>query len=777
MKLVIVESPTKEKTISKFLPKDYTVKSSFGHVRDLPKSELGVDIANDFKPTYEQVERAKKMIPTLRELASKAETVVLATDYDREGESIAWHLKEELNISEDRIKRITFHEITKSAIIDALKTPRAIDYNLVNAQQARRILDRIVGYKISPVLWQRIKGARSAGRVQSVALRLLANREKEIREFKPEEYWTIKADLLTGTQPEKQDITGFTADLVEYESNKIEKFDIKTEQQAKSAVDKLSPGKFVVDEVTAKEKTKRPAPPFITSTLQQEASRKIGFQSRRTMKIAQELYEGISLESERVGLITYHRTDSVTTATVAIDEVRGYITKNVGIEYLPDRPVLYQTKSKTAQEAHEAIRPTSVNYEPEKIKARLSPDQYKLYNLIWQRFVASQMKEAIFDTTAVNIGVYNKTSGVKDGMFRATGQVVKFAGFLKVYNVEADEDNEETDKSADESTEDTAKTGKKDKFNKKLPVLVKSQVLKQKQLLPEQHFTEPPPRYNEASIIKELEKNGIGRPSTYATIISTIIDRKYCELLKRAFHVTGLGEEVNKLMEASFPDIVDINFTANMEQDLDSIAEGKDEWTTVLKRFYKPFSKALDIALASKQERIVVAPTETNEKCPKCGSMMVIRDGKYGKFMSCKNFPACRYAIAMDANGNKRVPIPTNEKCDVCGLPMEIMEYRFGKSLRCTGYPKCQNRFALDRDGNKKIKTKTDIKCEKCGSMMWLRENKKGKFLTCSAFPKCRNLKKYTDPSAVIATTTTPEAAATTTTTKKKGRKSKKAAK
>ncbi len=672
MKLVIVESPTKQKTISKFLGTGFTVQSSFGHIRDLPQKEFGVDIEKGFVPKYVVIQRANRLLPTLKKLSESADTIILATDYDREGESIAWHLKMLLNLPKEKIQRITFHEITKTAICEALEKSRDIDMNLVNAQQSRRILDRIVGYKISPILWRRIKSGLSAGRVQSVALRLLSKRELEISNFKPQEFWTITAKL--NPKDSNDDNLVLSSELIEYKDKKVDKLYIKTQTQADGIVAELKSSRFFINEIIGKEKKRQPMPPFITSTLQQESSRKLGFSATRTMKIAQELYEGIELgEAGSVGLITYHRTDSVQIAEIARYEVRKFIKTNVGEQFLPDKPRFYKTKSKSAQEAHEAIRPTYANNVPENIRQHLSADQYKLYTLIWQRFVASQMNDAVFDTTTINIKSLDSVNN-KLAIFRTTGQKIKFAGFLHIYKDHVQEENDKKTVSLDAILERV-------KLNDELLL---------KELLPEQHFTEPPPRYNEASLIKELEKNGIGRPSTYAPTISTIIDRGYCELNQKRFFVTKLGEVVDKLMLTSFPEIVDINFTANMEQNLDRIADGKDEWTNVLQTFYNSFIQTRNKALTN-NERFKIAPQPSNEICPKCGAAMVIREGKYGKFLSCSKYPECKQIIPLDKNGNKKVVVVTQEKCDKCGKFMVIREGKRGKFMACSGFPKCRN--------------------------------------------------------------------------------------
>ena len=661
--LVIVESPAKEKTISKFLGKDFAVKSSYGHVRDLPKSKIGVDTEKDFKPQYVPVVRAKKLIPELKKFSDKAEAVYLATDYDREGEAIAWHLKEALKLKNEKVKRITFLEITKEAITDAVKHPRKIDADLVNSQQARRILDRLVGYELSPLLWRKIKYGLSAGRVQSAALRMICDREEEIKAFNPQEYWGIEAELSKKTGDPRH----FIARLVSKGAKKFEKLDIKNKEAAEQIVSDLKGADYEVAKIEAKERRRSSFPPYATSTLQQDASRRIGFYASKTMKVAQKLYEGVSLGKEgNIGLITYMRTDSLNIAASAQKEARDFISAKYGAKFLPEKPKFYKTKSKGAQEAHEAIRPTSVKRAPEEIKEFLSAEEYKLYDLIWRRFVASQMTDAIFDTVSADIKA-------KEYMFRASGSTLKFKGFLEVYEVQSDEEKDIS-----------------------LPPLSEKEMLNLINLLNEQHFTEPPPRYNEASLIKALEEQGIGRPSTYASIINTIMQRTYTRLEQKRFYPTNLGIVVSDMLKKNFKEIVDIKFTAGIEEKLDLIAEGKTGWVEMVREFYVPFKKEL----AEAEKNIVrqkVEPEKTNEICPKCGKPMVLRDSPRARFLACSGFPECRTTFSLDREGKK----------------IERIEPEM-----------------------------TDIKCEKCGSPMLKRVGKRGPFLACSAFPKCRNIKK-----------------------------------
>lgn len=670
--LVIVESPTKEKTISKFLSRDFIVKSSYGHIRDLPKSEIGVDIEKNFKPKYVLLPKGKKLLPELKELSAKATKVYLATDYDREGEAIAWHLKESLHLPESKIKRITFHEITSEAIKDAVAHPRGIDANLVNSQQARRVLDRLVGYKLSPLLWRKVKYGLSAGRVQSVAVRLICDREDEIGKFKPQEYWSLKAELAKKSGSDQN----FGAFLFSKLDKKYDKMDLGKKDTVDVVIKGLENSVYEVIKIDSKERKRSPFAPYTTSTMQQDASRKIGFSAARTMSTAQRLYEGISVGSEgEVGLITYMRTDSVNVAETARKETRQFVKKTYGADYLPAKERIYKTKTKGAQEAHEAIRPTSVKRTPDEMKKYLSSDEFKLYDLIWRRFVASQMEDALYDTVAVDIKA-------KEYVFRANGRTLKFSGFLEVYSVE-------------DSPEEKTET---------LPPLAANEILNLVRLVPEQHFTEPPPRYNEASIIKALEEHGIGRPSTYAPIIETVLKRSYVRLEQRRFYPTGLGHLINEILKKHFANIVDIEFTAGVEQKLDLIAEGKTKWSNVIKEFYSPFEK--DIKAAEKNlvhQR--VEPEKTNEICPNCGKPMVLRDSRRGRF------------------------------------------------LACTGFPECKTTFSVDKEGHKIIKPKpemTDEKCEKCGSPMLKRMGKRGPFLACSSFPKCRNIRKITEKTQII---------------------------
>ncbi len=655
--LIIVESPTKAKTISAFLGNRYVVESSFGHVRDLPKTKLGIDVENGFTAHYVIPAKAKSIVQRLKQLAAKSDAVILATDEDREGEAIAWHLSEALGLKHQKskiknpIQRIVFHEITKRAIDEALEHPRALDQNLVNAQQTRRILDRIVGYKLSPFLWKKIARGLSAGRVQSVAVRLIVEREQEIRTFKAQEYWTILA-LLTTSQDvtiktSSQDVT-IEATLIKIGADALDKFAIPTKERAEAITAQLKTAAFSIADITKKELRKNPPPPFTTSTLQQEAAKRLRFTAKKTMFLAQQLYEH--------GAITYMRTDSVNLSRESVAEAKKYLAKEFGAAYAADAPRFFQTKSKSAQEAHEAIRPTS----PATPEADMGGDTNKLYRLIWQRFMASQMPHAIFNNTTIDIKAKTKKIAYT---LRASGNVLKFDGYLKVWPQKFEE--------------------------KELPNIKKSDALELQEVKPERHFTEPPARYSEASLVKTLEENGIGRPSTYAPIISVIQTRAYVIKEKGRFVPTPTGELVNTMLTENFPETVDIHFTANMENTLDAIAEGKEQWQDVLGAFYTPFIKNLEekYTTVDYQKIEKIAPEKTDEVCDKCGKPMVIRTGRYGKFMACSGFPECK--------NTKRIEIPASPsgmKCPTCAEGDVIM--RRTKKGRifwgCSRYPKCE---------------------------------------------------------------------------------------
>jgi len=663
MQLLIVESPTKSRTLQGFLGPEYRVLSSYGHVRDLPEDEFGVDVKNDFRPKYIIIPKAKKTIQFLKEETQKAELVILATDEDREGEAIAYHLAYILNLNGQRpYQRIVFHEITKSAIEEALKNPRKIDMNLVDAQQVRRVLDRIVGYELSPFLWKKVARGLSAGRVQSVAVRLVAEREREIQNFIPQEYWIIVASLLKiKSQKSKIKNNEFEAILIKKDEKVIPKLGIKTKKEAEKIVKDLDDAEYKVLNIEKKEIKRNPLPPFTTSTLQQDAWQKFRFPARFTMQIAQQLYE--------TGLITYHRTDSLNLSDLSLFAAKKFIAKNYGENYWAGYLRRYKTKSKGAQEAHEAIRPAYPDKTPESLK--LEQNQFKLYNLIWRRFVACQMNQAVFDSTTIDISA-------KSYVFRATGQVLKFDGFLKVYPIKFEEN--------------------------KLPPLEINEILELIKLTPSQHFTEPPPRYNEASLIKALEENGIGRPSTYAPILSTIQERNYIEKdEQKRFRPTEIGIVVNNLLVNHFPEIVDIKFTAKMEEDLDKIAEGEKKWVPIIKEFYTPFEENLQKKYEEVSKKdITEKPTE--KICPKCGAPLLIRLGKYGKFYACSKFPKCKYTESLKEN-NLGIKCPKCKKGGIVEKRTKKRKIFYG----CTNWPKCD--FALwDKP--------TGEKCPKCGSLL-----------------------------------------------------------
>ena len=624
-KLVVVESPAKARTVGRFLGKGYKVKASVGHVRDLLRSQLSVDVDHDFAPRYRVPNEKRQVVKALKSDAASAEEIFLATDPDREGEAIAWHLMESAEMDEQRIRRVVFHEITREAVEEAFSHPRTINQRLVDAQQARRVLDRLVGYQISPLLWDRVRNRTTAGRVQSVAVRLIVDREREILGFNAEEYWSIEAELFK-TGAEASGAGGpksFVAKLLRIREKQV---DLKTQAEVQEIISELERSRYVVDDVKRGERLRRPSPPFTTSTLQQEAARRLGFTARRTMSSAQALYEGISLSGGdgSVGLITYMRTDSVQVAAVAQKEAQEFIRRTYGTEFVPAKPPHYQTKTKSAQEAHEAIRPTSVKRTPAAMKPHLSRDQYRLYQLIWKRFVASQMKPAILDTVSIDI-LAGTVAQNMPYLFRVSGSTIRFPGFLVV--------------SEESRGQDVRSHDGQDILN--LPPLDKGDPLNLLRLLPEQHFTQPPPRYTEATLVRALEENGIGRPSTYAPIISTIQARGYVERVERRLAPTELGMVVNDLLVKHFPDIVDVGFTAKMEQDLDRVADGEIDWVPMLHEFYGPFSQQLQQAKQTMQ-RVHLKEDETDEVCEKCGSPMVVRYGRFGKFIACSNYPECR---------------------------------------------------------------------------------------------------------------------------------------
>lgn len=711
--LVVVESPAKAKTIKKYLGPGYEVKASVGHIKDLPMkaekpvkgapanggSVLGVEVDNGFVPRYEVIPGKEKVIKELREAAQKTKRVLLATDPDREGEAIAWHLSEELNRPQEEVFRVLFNELTERTIKEAVASPTRLDPNKYNAQQTRRILDRIVGYQLSPLLWEKVQSGLSAGRVQSVALRLIVDRQNAIDIFVPQEYWTLTATLDADVPPP------FDAKLVEADGKKVNIEDMGT---AADLVRRAREGTFEVADVKRRERARKAAPPFITSTLQQEASRKLKMPSNRTMRIAQQLYEGIELGQQgSVGLITYMRTDSPRIAPEALVAVRSFIGKIYGSAYLPERPNLYKGR-KTAQEAHECIRPTSMELTPDKVAKFLDKQQLALYTLIWNRFVASQTTPALFDMTTANI-----RSG--DLVFRVTGSVMKFDGFMRIYGIGKDEEAESGE-------------GDKDDADRQLPPLKTGDILTLSALSPRQHFTQPPPAFNEASLIKELEEQGIGRPSTYAEIVTTIQKRKYVELLDKKFRPTLLGRVIAGLLMDSFPNLLSSSFTAEMESSLDLIEEGTVSWTKTLEGFYEPFRLALQRAKKS-MKNIKRDGIPTREACPDCGEPLLVRSGRFGLFMGCSAYPECGYTRNISTEkAPVKEPIPTEEKCQ-CGANMVIREGRTGPFLSCSRYPECKMARPLG----------TGVPCPKCGKgELAHRRTKRGKpFYSCNRYPEC----------------------------------------
>ena len=671
--LVIVESPAKAKTLGRILGDSYSIKASVGHIRDLPKWGLGVSVQDSFAPKYEVPKEKASVVNELKQAAKKATAVYLATDPDREGEAISWHLVEAVDLKGVPIHRVVFHEITEEAITEAFHNPRHIDMHLVDAQQARRILDRLVGYRISPLLCKKVRSKLSAGRVQSVALRLIVEREREIQAFVSQEYWTVEALLSR----EENNDSSFRAKFVGLASE-TKAMEIHNQEEADEITGNLREAAYVVHGVKKKKMSRQPAPPFITSSLQQEAWRKLHFTARHTMAVAQQLYEGLSIAGEgTVGLITYMRTDSTAVAETALQETREYIKDKFGADYVPAQPRKFAKKVKGAQEAHEAIRPTKISREVQSIKSSLTSDQSRLYELIWKRMVASQMAAAQFDTTTVDI----HARGKEIYLLRATGSIMRFPGFLSLYS-----------EGKDEAAAD-------DEERRELPQLVNGEGLLLIDLFPEQHFTQPPPRYNEASLIKAMEEKGIGRPSTYAPTISTLYQRGYVHREEGRLHPQDIGALVNDLLVEHFPDVVDVGFTAQMEGRLDEIARGKLGWVDVLRDFNTPFEETLDKANAN-MASLKEPPQPTDEVCPKCGKPMVIRTGRFGRFLACTGFPKCRTTLPLPGdNGNEAShqsqtiapePEATDEVCSQCGEPMVVRTGRYGKFLACSAYPKCK---------------------------------------------------------------------------------------
>jgi DNA topoisomerase-1 len=720
--LVIVESPAKARTINKYLGPNYLVKASLGHVLDLPKKDLGVDLAHNFKPTYITIPGRKAIISELKSAAAKSDAIYLAADPDREGEAICAHLRELLNGKKRKFFRVLFNEITRDAIREAFKVPGEIDSKLVDAQQARRILDRLVGYQVSPLLWDKVKRGISAGRVQTVALRLIVEREREIQAFQKKEYWTISA-RVEGKNPPP-----FDARLVKFKGKDLE---IPDRATAERIITAIKAANLVVGSVTTTEKRKYPVPPFITSKLQQEAVRKLHFTARKTMTLAQRLYEGLEIGDEgSVGLITYMRTDSTRVAEGALSAVRDHILRTFGKDYLPPAPVHYKSK-KDAQDAHEAIRPTDVTRTPDSIQKYLGPDEFKLYKLIWQRFVASQMNPAVFDQTTIDISA-------GDYLLRATGSVEKFNGFRAVY---------------EEGKDEKAEMEEDEELKLRLPQIEQGERLKLRKILPEQHFTEPPPRFNEATLVKTLEEKGIGRPSTYATILSIIQNREYVEKLQGRFYPTELGMLVSDLLVKNFSDIFEVAYTARMEEELDEVEEGKLTWTEALSEFYKKFKQ--DLRLAERQMVDIKGegiPTEV--KCEKCGKPMVIRLGRNGQFLSCTGYPECDGTsdlppelAAKYSTGGPPAPELPEQTCEKCGKPMAVKRGRFGFFLACSGYPECRNtKKIVMKEGAATAVSDTllEEKCPECGSNLVLKHGRYGQFTACSNYPQCKYVKRQT---------------------------------
>jgi len=698
--LIVVESPAKVKTLQKFLGEDYVIKASVGHIKDLPENELGVDLRKDFEPEYVIIPGKGKVLRELKKATKGVEDIYLGPDPDREGEAIAWHIAEEIGDEDKNIYRVLFNEITKKAVLDALSRPGRLQQSKYEAQQARRILDRLVGYQISPVLWEKVRRGLSAGRVQSVAVRIICEREREIQNFVSKEYWSLTATLKGRNSP-----IAFDAQLVKWKGKKAELANGSEALALKKALESVP---YMVSKIVEQEKQRHPLPPFITSRLQQEAYRKLSFSAQKTMRIAQGLYEGVDLgKIGTVGLITYMRTDSPRISSEAVHQVRDWIKGRFGETFLPSKPNVYKSR-KSAQEAHEAIRPTSIDFEPDKIRDHLEKDQWALYKLIWDRFVASQMASAIFQQTTIEIKA-------GDATFTAVGTIPTFQGFMILY-VEG-EDNRLSGDKKDENGDD----------GKKLPVLSEGEVLELLGLTPKQHFTQPPYRFSEATLIKELEEKGIGRPSTYAMILSTIKEKGYVGLEKSKFFPTELGLVVNDLLVVSFPDILDIEFTAQMEENLDKIEEGEKGWVETLKEFYISFQKDLEMAKVSMRD-IKREQIPTDAVCERCGSKMVKRWGKRGYFLACSSYPKCRYTREVEGNEEKNGE--TDARCEKCGSPMVIKNGKFGRFLACSNYPACKFTQPLN----------TGIHCPQkdCDGMIVERRTRKGRtFYSCTNYPRC----------------------------------------
>jgi len=709
MNLVIVESPAKCKTIKKYLGKDFDVLASYGHVRDLVPKEGAVDPDNDFKMKYQVIERNDRHVKAITAKLKNADALYLATDPDREGEAISWHLyellKQRKKLKDKSVYRVVFNEITKNAVQEAIANPRELSMDLVNAQQARRALDYLVGFNLSPLLWKKIRRGLSAGRVQSPALRMIVEREEEIEAFKSREYWTIEADS-------KKDKQAFSAKLTYFQDTKLEQFTVNNEQYAADIEKTLlaaANGKLDVLKVAKKQRRRNPAAPFTTSTLQQEAARKLGFTTNRTMRVAQQLYEGVDIGNGSVGLITYMRTDAVVLANEATDEIRAYISQRYGADQKPDQPRVFKTKSKNAQEAHEAIRPTSIVNLPKDIHPHLTREQARLYELIWKRTLACQMIHATLHTVAADLGA---GSG---NIFRANGSTVTDPGFMQVYL----------------EGKDDAKAGDSDE--KMLPPLQEGEQVDLLAIRPEQHFTEPPPRYSEASLVKALEEHGIGRPSTYASIISTLQDREYVELEKKRFYPTDVGRVVKNFLTNYFTQYVDYDFTAKLEDELDAVSRGEENWIPLLEKFWRPFKDSIEHTQENVQ-RADVTQEKLDEACPTCGAPLSIRLGRHGKFIGCTKYPDCDYTRDLNADkAEAEAPQEVGRDCPECGSPLIFKRGRYGKFIGCSGYPKCKYIEPLEKPKD------TGVTCPKCnkGTIMQ-RKSRRGKiFYSCSTYPKC----------------------------------------
>lgn len=709
--LVIVESPAKAKTIKKYLGRDFTVLASYGHVRDLIPKEGAVDTENNFTMHYQLIERNAKHVEAIAKAMKKADALYLATDLDREGEAISWHLREildERKLLEGKPSyRVVFNEITKRAIKEAIENPRELSMDMVDAQQARRALDYLVGFNLSPLLWKKIRRGLSAGRVQSPALRMIVERELDIEAFNPREYWSVEADLSKGKSQ-------FQSKLTHYNGEKLKQFSITNDEQAneiEQALTKSANGSLIVSKIEKKQRKRNPTAPFITSTMQQEAARKLGFTAQRTMRTAQQLYEGIDIGDGTAGLITYMRTDSVNLAQEALDEIRALISKRYGKKNVPKVPPTYKTKAKNAQEAHEAIRPTSASTIPEEIKASLSGDQFKLYNLIWKRTVASQMIHATIDTVSVNL------SAGEGHTFRATGSTLVDPGFMAVY-----QEGQDDQKADDDSKE------------KLLPAMKQGDSITLKVIKPNQHFTEPPPRYSEASLIRDLEEHGIGRPSTYASIIATLQQREYVELEKKRFQPTDVGRIVNKFLTEHFTQYVDYDFTARLEDELDAVSRGEKSWVPLMQAFWTPFKKLVDEKEKTVQRKDVTQEA-MDEKCPKCDKPLSIRLGRRGRFIGCTDFPECDYTRSLneDKDSKEQEETIAGRSCPKCQSPLLVRHGRYGKFIGCSSYPDCRHIESLEQPKD------TEVSCPQCnkGNML-LRKSRRGKiFYSCATYPDC----------------------------------------